>query len=389
MNLTRRQFLAAAGVAPLLPAGSLLAADAPPLKAAIVGHSGRGDYGHGMDICFTDVPGVSVVAIADPVEAGRAKAAARSKAVRQYDDYRQMLDRESPDLVSVATRWSDQHREMALAAIAAGAHVFMEKPITPTLAEADEIVAAADKAGRKVAVAHQMRMGPSVVHLWQKVQEGLIGDLLQMHAFGKQDARAGGEDLLVLGVHLFDLMRLFAGDPRSCTARVTHQGREITKGDGRAVREQIGKVAGDEVFASFAFDKGINGTFTSKGRLKDVSGHWGVELVGSKGSARILTDIWPRVFWKPIQAWSSEGRDDRWVPVDGDPGRAPDVDKSTTAANRRIVDDLVLSAKENRDPVCSGRNATAALEMVMSIYHATLQGRRTEFPLKDRSHPLG
>ena len=387
---TRRHVLSVAAGSVLLPlAGRARAADAPSLRAAIIGHTGRGDYGHGLDVCFTDLPGVEVVAVADPVEAGRAKAAAKAKAARQYADYREMLATEKPDLVSVAPRWSERHRDLALAAIVAGAHVFMEKPITVTLAEADEIVAAADRANRRVAVAHQMRIGPSVAYLKKRVDEGLIGDLLELRAFGKQDARAGGEDLLVLGIHLFDMMRLFAGDPRACTARVTHQGRDITRADARAVKEQIGPVAGDEVTAQFAFDGGVNGTFTSRGRMAGRTGHWGIELVGSKGSARILADIWPRVFVMPQPAaWGADGRQEAWVPLDGDPGRAANVDTGTGAANRRVVEDLIAAARENREPACGARNARWAVEMVMGVYRAALERRRVAFPLADRGHPL-
>lgn len=388
-SLTRRHVLSvAAGTAILSVARTARASDAPPLRAAVIGHTGRGDYGHGLDACFTGLPGVEVVAVADPVEAGRAKAAAKAKAARQYADYREMLAKEKPDLVSVAPRWSERHRDMSLAAIAAGAHVFVEKPMTVTLAEADEIVAAADKAGRRVAVAHQMRIGPSVAHLKARVDEGLIGDLLEMRAFGKQDARAGGEDLIVLGTHLFDMTRLFAGDPLTCTARVTHQGRDITRADARAVKEQIGPLAGDEVSAQFSFDGGVNGTFTSRGRMADRSGHWGIELVGSKGSARILADIWPRVFVLSPGAWGPDGRQDVWVPLDGDPGRAAGVDKSTTAANRRVVEDLIAAARQDREPACGVRNARWGIEMVMGIYRAALDGTRVGFPLPDRGHPL-
>ena len=83
------------------------------LRAAIIGHTGKGDYGHGMDLVFNDRENIEVVAVADPVPSGRAQAAERCKALRQYDDYRMMLGKEKPDLVSIATRWTDQHRAMA------------------------------------------------------------------------------------------------------------------------------------------------------------------------------------------------------------------------------------------------------------------------------------
>ena len=385
-NPTRRQVLwSGAGLALATCAPSRATPAPGPLGAAVIGHTGRGDYGHGLDVVFDNVPGVRVVAVADPDAAGRAKAAERAGAARQYADYREMLAKEKPALVSVAPRWSDQHAAMATAAIAAGAHVFMEKPITPTLAEADAIIAAADAAGRKVAVAHQMRLAPPVLALKRAVDEGLIGDLLQVDGWGKQDARAGGEDMIVLGSHLFDLMRFFAGDALWCTARVLHQGREVTGADARSVREQVGPVAGDEVVAQFGFDRGVAGTFTSRARLREAVGHWGLRLTGSKGSARILADIAPRVFVMSPTAWSDAGRTEAWRPFKPD-GLPESGD--TAAANRRVVDDWLDAIRAGREPACGARAATKSLEMILAVYHASLRKTRVALPLDDRSHPL-
>jgi predicted dehydrogenase len=388
---SRRTFLAtSAAVSGVLATGLPLrgnADDAPSekkLRAAVMGHTGRGDYGHGLDVIFNDVPGIEVVALADPDDAGRAKAAAKCHAARQYADYREMLDKERPDLVSVAPRHTDQHREMALAAIAAGAHLVMEKPIGTDPAECDAILAAADAAKRKVAVAHQMRLAPRISRLKTALAEGLIGDLLAVDAWGKQDGRAGGEDMMVLGVHLFDLMRLFAGDPQWCTARVTQGGRDVTKADARKAGEAIGPVAGDEVFAQFAFPNGVNGTFTSRGRLREVTGPWGIELTGSKGAVRLLTAIEPHVLVLKAGTWAPGGRTDQWQPLDGTPG----TDDSFPPANRRIVDDWLDAIRTDRQPAASGRNAAAAVEMVMAVYHAALAGARVPMPLADREHPL-
>jgi predicted dehydrogenase len=386
-SITRRGFIGSSLCASAVLAGASrgrAAADGPVLRAAVIGHTGRGDYGHGLDVVFNDVPGVEVVAVADPDEAGRAKAATRARAARQYADYREMLEKEKPVLVSVAPRWSDQHRAMGLAAVAAGAHLIMEKPIAPTLAEADELLAAASAANRKIAVAHQMRLAPKVVRLKAAIEQGLIGDLLHMDAWGKQDARAGGEDMLVLGSHLFDLIRYFAGDARWCTARVLHQGRDISAADGRSVAEQIGPVAGDEIAARFALDRGVNATFNSRARLRDGVGHWGIEFVGSKGSARVLADIAPRVFVMKPSPWSDAGRTERWEPFE--PATAAQGD--TAAANHRVVDDWLEAIRTNRDPACSGQAAMKSLEMIMAVYHAALSGHRVALPLKDRNHPL-
>ena len=384
---TRRRFLqAAAGVSTALLMRSALGnQQTPTFRAAVIGHTGRGDYGHGLDVVFRDVPGVEVVALADAGadSAVRAEATKKAGAARHYADYREMLQKEKPQLVSVAPRWTDEHHAMALAALSAGAHLITEKPFMETPAQADEVLAAADRGGKKIAVAHQMRMAPSIVRLKRAVDQGLIGDLLQLDAWGKQDRRAGGEDMLVLGTHLFDLMRLFAGDPRWCTARVLQGGRDITAADARPAGEGIGPVAGDEVFAQFGFDRGVNSTFNSRAKLRDGVGHWGIELTGSKGSARILADIAPRVMVMTPQAWSDGGRTDAWRPLDGSAAAG-----DSAAANRRIVDDWLDAIRNDREPACSGRNAAAAVEMVLAVYRAALSGTRVLLPLKDRGHPL-
>jgi len=143
---TSSAFLAAAP--PVTPAES-----GQPFRAAVLGHTGRGDYGHGLETIFADRPGVVLVALVDPDPAGRARTAAKIGAPRQYADYREMLEKERPNLVSIAMRHADLHHAIALAALRAGAHVYCEKPFTTSPAESDELLAAARDRGLKVAVA--------------------------------------------------------------------------------------------------------------------------------------------------------------------------------------------------------------------------------------------
>ena len=75
---------------------------------------------------------------------------------------------------------------------------------TISLAEADDLLAVAEKKRLKIGVAHQMRLAPNIQSLKARLGDGVIGDLLQIRAHGKQDTRAGGEDMLVLGTHLFE-----------------------------------------------------------------------------------------------------------------------------------------------------------------------------------------
>ena len=73
----------------------------PPYRVAVIGSTGRGNYGHGLDSAFQDVQRAEIVAVADPQESGRLKAASRLKVPRAYAEYRQMLNIEKPDIVCV------------------------------------------------------------------------------------------------------------------------------------------------------------------------------------------------------------------------------------------------------------------------------------------------
>jgi predicted dehydrogenase len=359
-------------------------------RAAVIGHTGKGDYGHGMDTIFLGREDVEVVAVADVDEGGREKAIGRCGAKRAYADFREMLEKERPGLVSVAPRMTGERKGMLLAALSAGAHVVSEKPFVRAPVDGDEVLKLATEKRLRTAVAHQMRVAPTVMHLKKRIGEGLIGDLLEIRAFGKQDQRAGGEDMVVLGTHLFDLMRLFAGDPLWCSADVRQGGREAKIADARTAGEDIGPILGDEIVAQFALADGVVASFTSRAKMREMTGHWGVELVGSKGAARILADISPRVMVRGAGKWEDSGRTDQWRPLDDDPAlKMPPEQRTTAAQNGRVRDDWLAAIGAGREPACGGRNGAWAVEMVHGVWRAGLSGGRVPFPLRERGHALG
>src|SRR5262245_10311197 len=107
-------------------------------RVAVIGRTGKGNYGHGLDVVWKELDNVEIVAVADEDANGRAAAAKRLGAKNAYADYREMLDKERPQIVSVADRFLDAHKDMVVACARAGASVFLEKPMARTLAEADE-----------------------------------------------------------------------------------------------------------------------------------------------------------------------------------------------------------------------------------------------------------
>jgi predicted dehydrogenase len=234
-----------------------------------------------------------------------------------------------------------------------------------------------------------MRISPAIQHLKAQLGSDLIGELLEIRAHGKQDARAGAEDMIVLGTHLFDLMRLFAGDPRWCTTQILHDGEEVTAAHARKATEGIGPIVGNDITAQFSFANGVTGSFTSRGKNRQAAGHWGLHLLGSRGVVRVTADVLPTVWLLKSGEFSDTGKTDQWQRLPSDPTLNWSKDqKSFASANRRVLDDWLAAIDGHREPVCSGYDGMKAVEMCMGIFEAGLSRARVSFPLKNRKHPL-
>lgn len=388
---TRRQLLL--GSTAWAATHALRAADAPKLKAAIIGHTGAGDYGHGIEHVFKGMADVAVIAVADPDGAGRAKAQAACGAARDYADYHEMLDKEKPDLVAIGPRWATEHHAMSMAALQSGAHLYLEKPFTITLAEADDILALAKARQRRVAVAHVARMAPSVLRLEKALREGLVGEVLEIHTVGKMGSRAGGQDMMVLGLHVFDLARLFGGEVQWCQARIRQQGKVATIVDAKeSSSDKVGPVVGDDIFASFAMDSGVNVTFRSRVGLEKAVGPFGMEIIGSRGIVRLLSGFAPVISLLTDPNRAPTTRTENWKDWTGgvDPATEATFEGLTgyDASHRRVVRDWLQAITENREPLGSGERAMKAIEMAHGVFQAGITGQRVEFPLVKRTHPL-
>ena len=351
-------------------------------RACIIGHTGRGNYGHDWHTAFTGLPNVEVAAVADPVEQGRLAAMKASRAARGYADYREMLGKEKPDLVGIFPRWLDQRLEMFTAAIEAGAHVLVEKPFARTLEDADRMAALAARHERKVQVGHTARPMPLTLAARDALRRGEIGDLLEIRSRGKEDRRAGGEDLIVLGTHVFDLIRFFAGDPRWVFARVSGGGRPIDRHAAREATEPVGPVAGDDIAAMFGFANGVAAYFGSKLSSDRSGARFGVTLHGSRG---LLFVPLSNVPGDPPSILKSPS----WMGPAGVPLTSSMPSPATRhEVNRMMALDLLDAIESGREPVCSAADGRWTIEMVTGIYQSQIFGRPVEFPLKDRRNPL-
>jgi predicted dehydrogenase len=369
----------------------------PNYRVAVIGRTGRGNYGHGLDIVWRQFDNAQIVAVADENEQGRLAAQQRLGAKSAYADFREMLKKERPQIVSVADRHLDQHRDMVVACAEAGASIFLEKPMCRNLVEADEMVAACEKHHVKLAIAFQTRYSPRLPRIDNLItEEGRFGQFLEMRGRGKEDSRAGGEDLMVLGTHIFDLMRYFAGEARWCSARVgvieKNGVRPMTKADVRNGNEGIGPLAGDHITAEFGFDGGVIGYFTSMRCVRRAgdADRFGLTLYGSRGVIQFTTGSLPPAYFLADPSWFPGRSRTNWQEItSAGIGKEETLkDGGLGQGNVWIVRDLMNAIERDRQPKASVYDARAALEMIMAVYESQRLGRAVNLPLTNRRHPL-
>ncbi|HEY6004593.1 MAG TPA: Gfo/Idh/MocA family oxidoreductase [Anaeromyxobacter sp.] len=130
--------------------------------------------------------GADVVAVCDRSAVMAEQAAARLEVPEWFEDLDAMLSRARPDVVHVTTPPAS-HLPVARAALAGGAHVYVEKPLTVDLAEAGALEDAARRAGRLACAGHNLAFDPVVLRLLRLVAEGAIGDVVHVDAIQGHD----------------------------------------------------------------------------------------------------------------------------------------------------------------------------------------------------------
>lgn len=390
--MNRRSFLAVSAFA-AASAPSLLAAPAAKHRVAVIGHTGRGNFGHGLDTVWLKIPETQIVAVADADEAGLKKELAKLKVDQGFTDYRRMLAKVRPDFVAVCPRHADQHHDMALAAIEAGAKgVYIEKPFCRTPAEADSLIAASRKHGAKIAIAHRNRYHPTLQVIDKLIADGGIGKLLEIRGRGKGDRRGGDEDLWVLGSHVLNLVCYFGGDPRSCSAVMLKDGRRVTRADVKDGAEGLGPLAANELHARYEMSRGVITTFDSIANDGTKGAGFGLQLVGSEGIVNIQCDKKPVAHLISGNPFQPSDKPRPWIPINtsgvGAPEDQPEV--VDQVLNHVIpARDLIDAVTKDRKPICAAAEGALTVEMICGVFESHRQGgRAVALPLAERGNAL-
>jgi len=393
--MNRRRFLStAAAVAATFPAGSSFAAREERWRVAVIGHTKRGNYGHGLHTMWLGLPETEIVAIADPDVAGRESACAAVGNAPGFADYREMLAQVRPEIVVVAPRHLDQHRDMAVAAAEAGAlGIYCEKPFCRTPAEADEIVAACAANGTRLAVAHRNRFHPAVRETGRAIADGAIGQLLEIRGRGREDTRGGVQDLWVLGTHVLDLTRCFGGEAVACSAVLLQDGRPATREDIRPGEEGVGPVCGNQLHARYEMSSGVPAYFDSIRNRVDPVANFGLQLIGTEGLIQLQIDAEPLAHYVPGNPFRPTAEPRPWIPITsagvGRPEPVADM-KEQVEKHQYAARDLLAAIEEQRPPLSSDTDGRTVVEMIHAALASHVRdGARVALPLSDRRHALG
>ncbi|MCA8991305.1 MAG: Gfo/Idh/MocA family oxidoreductase [Planctomycetaceae bacterium] len=389
--MNRRTFLTAASA--VLAASNLSFADEKKRRVAVIGHTGRGNYGHGLDVVWSKIPECELVAVADGSAIGLPVELAKLGITNGYGDYRKMLEEVRPEFVTVAPRHLDQHFDMALAAIKTGVKgLYVEKPFCRSPKEADDLIAACEKHGARIAVAHRNRYHPALKHVSALIDSGELGQVLEFRGRGLGDQRGGGEDLWVLGCHIMNLIHHFGGKPINCSGEMWQDGRPMTRDDIKPGAEGLGPLAANEVHARYELENGVVAYYDSKANDGTAKRGYCLQIVGSKGSVFIHIDRDPVAHFVPGNPFDVPTSPVRWIPITTAGVDKPEDDPIATESVKNHVlgvRDLIAACDENRNPLCSVYDGAVTVEMICAVFASHReQGRAVSFPLENRGHAL-
>jgi predicted dehydrogenase len=361
--------------------------------------------GHYTHYAFTGLPGVDIAALAD------ANPEAKDNfhlcgAKKLYASYEEMMETEKPDIVILCSRLPHEHYTEIKYALNHHCHVLCEKPLADDLPHAYELAELSRQTDCKVQMAHLARFAPTFQKMKQMISAGEIGRVLTCYMRGKEDTRGGGEDMLVLGTHLFDAACWIFGLPEMVYADVRVQNRPITNHDSIETTEPLGPCAGDDIFAHFRFANGINGIFESRrGLVPAVADpRMGITVCGTEGilTIRYTNDRSLRLCRNfPVPVEDHNQYETVQLPEPEEiPGAAP-IDPEVwqinpdffyqvyfAENNRRAAWDLLQAIKNKQEPLAGIDSAIHSLEMIIGIYQSAINHMPAALPLKDRRHPL-
>ncbi|MFH1006933.1 MAG: Gfo/Idh/MocA family oxidoreductase [Candidatus Latescibacterota bacterium] len=283
-----------------------------------------------------------------------------------YQDFREMISRESLDIVAIGTH-PPLHADIVEAACAAGVKgIFCEKPMALDLVDCDRIIADTDRSGVKVVVNCSRRFSGQYEAVRQLIGRQELGELIHMvgrcqgvKPIPEWESETEGP-LLHDAVHLLDIMRFFGGDVASLIG--------IAKNRTRRFRVE------DTSHAILEFENGVEG-ITIVDEMSEYS-EFSVELNFTRGRIRLESDA-PGM-WRSTP--NIENEHDWWQHLEACPLPEPAWEGTNILGAAR---NLVESIQKGSAIRCDARDGRASVELIMAIYQSQRRdGGRIRLPLQ-------
>ena len=317
----------------------------------------------------------TLAAIADPSEAGRALAGELGAA--WYPDLPAMLDGETVHGVIVATP-NDLHLPNALAAMARGIAVLVEKPVTTTVAQGEALAAASLSYGVPVLVGHHRRHNPIVSTAKRIVAEGALGELatasvLYAHAkppeyftLAWRREPGGGGPVLINLIHEIDLVRFLCGEIASVQAITSSARRGFAVEDCAAVALRLESGAlvtislSDCAASPWSWDLAVQESPSYPPQPVPVQTHF---LCGTKASLALPT----------LDFWSYDGRPDWFAPI-----RQQSLAVARGNPYQHQLRHFLDVIRGSAQPLVSAADATRTLRATLAVHQAAASGQAVE-----------
>lgn len=334
-----------------------------------IGLVGAGSISRAHMRAFVENPHVTDVHVADPSEE------ARDKLAREYGlitlltaDYEELLADEKIDVIDICTP-HHLHYPIALAALKAGKHVIVEKPIAVNLKQADEMISTARRLKRRLFVALSQRMLPAHIKAKDIIEQGEIGrpflgivnvianefERMNDPSNWKGDTRlAGGGALIDTGYHAVYMLQHFLGPVRAVSALSRRLCVEPkNKGDDTSV---VALEMSDGALGSIVVTYCATGDAWTETR----------QILGPRGSL-FITDN-PEDETPLVECLEGET-----FPV-----RVHNPPNVHMYGVRRVLDHFVDCLVNDRRPQVTAEEARSALAVVLAAYRSEKEGRRVE-----------
>ena len=345
-----------------------------PINCAIIG---CGVISPTHALCLHELTEARLVAVCDSVE-DKALKLAETYPAEVYTDYKAVLERPDIDLVCVCTP-SGLHAEVGIAAALAGKHVIVEKPIDIGLESAQALVAACKKAGVKLSCILQHRFDPAVIDLKAALKEGLLGELhfggahtqwYRAAEYYAQDAWRnvfGGGSLINQSVHYIDLLQYVMGPVAEVHAYAGNRSHPASGVD-------------DIAAAVVKFRSGAMGV------IESMTCAWPgfatrLEVFGEDGGVVLENDRVKE--WKLRSGSQPSGSFQGGAVIAG--SSSVDI---WHQAHKRQIQDVLEAVRDNRDPLVSGEDGLAALEIILAMYQSAHTRAPVLLPLGGSSTAL-